>query len=65
MNDEIDFIKQIADKRGVSPEHVREETTCALDEMWEKNLLQGMFSQKPTVEEFIAVFATFISSMFK
>jgi len=58
MNDIID---QIAKKRGVSPDYVRQETNKVLDEMWNAGVLHGIFPQKPTVEQFIYMFAFFIS----
>jgi len=59
------IIDQIAKKRGVSPDYVRQETNKALDEMWNEGALHGIFSEKPSVEQFIYMFAFFASHYVK
>jgi hypothetical protein len=54
---EENIISQIAKKRGVTPEHVRQEINTVINEMWTGGLISTMFTEKPTPEKFIEIFA--------
>ena len=53
------IIDKIAKKNGVSSEHVRQEINKARDEMWSEGALEGIFSEKPSAEQFIYMFVLF------